>query len=65
MWYAFRIILSWGIGIMGVVMIVGAFGADCDGKCMDNAMSISDMLMWLGYGLAAITTAICIRPLKR
>ena len=38
MWYTFRIVLSWGIGIMGVLMILGAAGADCDGKCMDNAL---------------------------
>jgi len=50
---------------MGVLMILGAAGADCDGKCMDNALTLSEMLAWFGYGLAAITTAICIRPISR
>ena len=49
MWYTFRIVLSWGIGIMGVLMILGAAGADCDGKCMDNALPLSEMLMSVSY----------------
>ncbi len=64
MWYTFRVVLSWSIGIMGVLMILGAVCADCDGMCMDNALTLSEMFAWFGYGLAAITTAICIRPIR-
>ena len=49
---------------LGIIAASGAAG-DCDGKCMDNALTLSEMLAWFGYGLAAITTAICIHPISR
>ena len=40
--------LSLGVGF---ILVLGAAGSDCDGKCMENAMSMSDTLYYSGIGL--------------
>ena len=35
---------------MGLMAIAGS-GGDCDGKCMENANTIGEMLMIAGFGL--------------
>jgi hypothetical protein len=36
---------------VGFILILGAAGSDCDGKCMENAMSIGDILIYSFIGL--------------
>ena len=33
-------------GIFGFFLMLGAVGSDCDGKCMENAMSLLDTLLY-------------------
>lgn len=36
--------------IVGIIAMAGS-GGDCDGKCMENANTIGEMLMIAGFGL--------------
>ena len=40
---------------VGIVMMAGSAG-DCDGKCVENANTISEMLMFAGIGLTMFIT---------
>lgn len=37
---------------VGFLMVLGVAGSDCDGKCMERAMSLGDSLLYSGIGLA-------------
>ena len=39
--------------VFGLMAVAGSAG-DCDGKCMDQANTISQMLMVIGGGLTAV-----------
>lgn len=39
--------------IAGIVLVAGSAG-DCDGKCMDQANTLSEMLSIIGIGLMMI-----------
>jgi len=41
--------LLYTIIVMGFLMLFGTAGSDCDGKCLENAMSITDALI---YGIS-------------
>jgi len=38
----------------GALIILGTAGADCDGKCMENALTIAQILEYTFYGFALI-----------
>lgn len=44
------------IGVAGFLLMAGVAGSDCDGKCMENAMSIGDTIMYglLGLGMVIV-----------
>ena len=44
---------------LGIIMIAGS-GGDCDGKCMEQANTISEMLMYAGIGLSFFITGTLI-----
>ena len=44
---------------VGIIMIAGS-GGDCDGKCMEQANTISEMLMFAGIGLSFFITGALI-----
>ena len=44
---------------VGIIMIAGS-GNDCDGKCMDTANTISEMLMYAGIGLSFFITGALV-----
>ena len=44
---------------VGIVMMAGSAG-DCDGKCVENANTISEMLMFTGIGLTMIITGSAV-----
>lgn len=48
---------------VGFFLVLGAAGSDCDGKCMENAMSLSEFFMFTSVGLCGIIagSAICLR----
>jgi hypothetical protein len=37
---------------VGFLMVLGAAGNDCNGKCMENAAPIGELLKMVGYGIA-------------
>lgn len=39
---------------VGFILVLGVAGSDCDGKCMENAMPIGEMLMYSAIGLVMI-----------
>jgi hypothetical protein len=52
-----KAVIKFGLGLMvavGIILILGAAGSDCDGKCMENAMPIGEMLMYSALGLVLI-----------
>ncbi len=36
---------------VGFFLVLGVAGSDCDGKCMENAMPLTDVLMYSTLGL--------------
>ena len=43
----------------GIVMMAGSAG-DCDGKCVEQANTISQMLMYAGIGLTMFVTGSAV-----
>ena len=37
--------------ITGFLLVIGAAGSDCDGKCMENALPMKDIII---YGLVGL-----------
>ena len=46
------------IGIFGFFLMLGAVGSDCDGKCMENAMSLLNTLLYSLLGVAIMVGAL-------
>ena len=44
--------------ILGLLIILGVAGADCDGKCMENAMSMTEILLYSAGGFAFMLSGI-------
>ena len=42
------------IAVLGLFLVLGVAGADCDGKCMENSMALTDMLLYTALGLLMI-----------
>jgi len=38
---------------VGIFLVLGTAGADCDGKCMENAMTIGETLAYFSMGIGA------------
>jgi hypothetical protein len=47
-------VLFGAVTLAGVIVIIGTAGADCDGKCMENALPISQMLVQFVIGAVGI-----------
>ena len=48
------------IGVSGFLLLMGVAGSDCDGKCMENAMSIGDTILYGLLGLGMMVTGLFI-----
>ena len=44
---------------VGIIMMAGSAG-DCDGKCVENANTISEMLMFAGIRLTMFITGSAV-----
>ena len=44
---------------VGIVMMAGSAG-DCDGRCVENANTISEMLMYAGIGFTMFVTGSAV-----
>jgi len=45
--------------VTGIIMMAGSAG-DCDGKCMEYANSLGEMLMYASIGLAMMALGVVI-----
>ena len=45
--------------VLGIIIMAGSAN-DCDGKCMEQANTISEMLMYAGIGLSFFITGTLI-----
>lgn len=43
---------------VGFLMVLGAAGNDCDGKCMENAAPIGELLKMVAAGLALAAVGV-------
>lgn len=40
--------------LIGFLVVLGTAGADCDGKCMENSLTIGEIIEYTLYGIALI-----------
>ena len=52
-----RNIIAGALGITGFLLVLGAVGSDCYGKCMENALSFTEVLLFALAGFAMIGVA--------
>jgi uncharacterized membrane protein len=45
--------------VVGLVMMAGSAG-DCDGKCMEQANTIGEMLMYAGIGMTMFVFGVLV-----
>ena len=38
---------------IGIFTVLGTAGADCDGKCMENALSLTEIALYMMGGMCA------------
>lgn len=50
--------LGYALATVGFFLVVGTAGADCDGKCMENAMSLWDTVVYMTAGLIMIAVGL-------
>jgi len=48
------------IGGFGFLLILGVAGSDCGGSCMEDAMSLQQMMFYGAIGIAMITFSIYV-----
>jgi hypothetical protein len=56
-----KAVMKFVLGLMvavGFLLILGAAGSDCDGKCMERALPIGELLMYSALGLAMCALGI-------
>jgi len=46
------------LAFVGFLIILGTAGADCDGKCMERAMSLGDIMKWIAIGLTTLGVGV-------
>jgi len=51
-------IIGYVLGFIGFFILLGTAGADCDGKCMENSLTIVQMMngVLMGIGLMMLGT---------
>lgn len=52
-------VLKFILGVLiavGIFLVIGAAGNDCDGKCMENSLPLADLLVYMLAGIAMIAT---------
>ena len=51
-------VIGYIVGFIGFVILLGTAGADCDGKCMENSLTIVQIMegVFMGIGLMMVGT---------
>jgi len=45
-------VIGYIVGFIGFFILLGTAGADCDGKCMENSLTIVEMMQGVFMGIA-------------
>ena len=48
------------VAALGFVLVLGVAGADCDGKCMENSMSLSDIMLYTAIGFLMMIGGVAV-----
>ena len=51
-------LLGYSIATVGFFLVLGTAGADCDGKCMENALSLWDTEVYSIAGMIMIAVGV-------
>lgn len=51
-------LLGYSIATVGFFLVLGTAGADCDGKCMQNALSLWDTVVYSIAGCIMIAVGL-------
>jgi len=46
------------IGFLGFFVILGTAGADCDGKCMENSLTMMEIIEYTMLGMSMMVMGI-------
>ena len=51
-------VIGYIVGFIGFFILLGTAGADCDGKCMENSLTIVEIMqgVFMGIGLMMVGT---------
>mgnify|MGYP000717568198 FL=1 len=51
-------VIGYIVGFIGFFILLGTAGADCDGKCMENSLTIVQIMegVFMGIGLMMVGT---------
>ena len=48
------------VAVLGFFLVLGVAGADCDGKCMENSMSLSDIMLYTAIGFTMMISGVIV-----
>ena len=56
-------IIGYVIGFIGFFILLGTAGADCDGKCMENSLTVVQIMegVFMGIGLMMLGTFFVVK----
>tara|TARA_B100001063_G_C16627530_1_gene484011 strand:- start:344 stop:526 length:183 start_codon:yes stop_codon:yes gene_type:complete len=46
------------LGFIGFFVLLGTAGADCDGKCMENSLTMMEIIRYTSLGMFIMVTGI-------
>tara|TARA_Y100000389_G_C17416572_1_gene494105 strand:+ start:1048 stop:1230 length:183 start_codon:yes stop_codon:yes gene_type:complete len=46
------------LGFIGFFVLLGTAGADCDGKCMENSLTMMEIIRYTSLGMIIMVTGI-------
>jgi hypothetical protein len=51
-------VIGYIVGFIGFFILLGTAGADCDGKCMENSLTVVQIMegVFMGIGLMMVGT---------
>jgi len=50
--------LGYALAGVGFFLVLGTAGSDCDGKCMENALSLWETVVYMTIGLVMIAVGL-------
>ena len=53
-------IAAYTVAVLGFFLVLGVAGADCDGKCMENSMSLSDIMLYTAIGFTMMISGAIV-----